>query len=580
MLLVKRPIIHLIFLIIALLLAFYLRVDDVGNWPVRWDEAYSVWTANMDIRVSTERTAGDVHPPFHYWFFYVWVRLAGVTEFAIRVQSVLFSQIAIAIVYSFTLRLSKQKIAASLALLLITLSPFHIEWSQDARMYALVTMFAALALYAYWRDWPRLLIFAGIGVALTHYLGAFVICFIMLHRVIHWRDCIRGRRQFLVAIAVIGAVCLLWFVYAIGLIRQDPGLATFEPSYSYKLMATLFTVNKEVHIGLYYPKVFLNSSLYCLGLFLAWRDDRRATALIVIGCLLPPFVISALALPFFPFHVNFLSSRYFVVFAPFVFAGYGIGLSAILRRRMLKTLGMVVCVGLVFHYADLTSQKRDARYFKDEYRSMMAALAALNASREKVFFISGKPKPIAYYNLDRVGYDVPKDGGGNPLNVTGVPDHSPDVPAMMESVFAGFPRFWLIEIEPYKDYPLNARIDWIDVHYHRVYHIPVGENNGISLYSKDEYEPLPDSSAIIPPVVTEARPGDQVRIGVPAGMRVDLVHSGQTVDTHLADTWMLHQFDIYGYYFNGLYELRVADESFAFTITHSQDFPGFSSENN
>ena len=572
---IKRTVI----LVPVLLLAFYLRVDDVGNWPVRWDEAYSVWSGNMDIRVNTERTAGDVHPPLHYWFFHVWVRLAGITEFAIRVQSVLFSLIAITIVYCLTLRLSKQKLAATLALLLITLSPFHIEWSQDARMYALVTMFAALALYAYWRGWPRLLIIAGIGAALSHYFGAFVICIIVLHRVIHWRESIPGHRQFLLAITVIGAVCLLWIVYAIGQIRQDPGHATFEPFYAYKLMATLFTVNKETHIGQYYPIVLLNTSLYILGLLLGWRDNRRAISLIVIGCLLPPIAISALALPFFPFHVNFLSTRYFIIFAPFVFAGYGIGLSAILRRRMLRIIGIVVCVGLLILYADLTSEKRNARYFKDEYRSMMAAVAALNTSRDKVFFISGGRKPLAYYYLDRVGYDVPKDSGGNPLNVTGVPDRSPDVPAMMEWVFAGFPRFWLIEIEAYKDYPLKARINWIDAHYHRIYHIPIGGSNAISLYSRDEKEPLPDSAAIIPPMVTEARPGDQVRIGVPAGMRVDLVHSGQTVDTRLANTWMLHQFDIYPFYFNGLYELRVADESYAFTITRSQEFPGVASDN-
>ena len=30
-------------IVITLLLAFFLRIDDVGNWTVRWDEAFSVW---------------------------------------------------------------------------------------------------------------------------------------------------------------------------------------------------------------------------------------------------------------------------------------------------------------------------------------------------------------------------------------------------------------------------------------------------------------------------------------------------------------------------------------------------------
>ena len=48
-------------------------------------------------------------------------------------------------------------------------------------MYALVTMFAALALYAYWRNCQRLLIIAGIGTVLTHYFGAIIIVVMILH---------------------------------------------------------------------------------------------------------------------------------------------------------------------------------------------------------------------------------------------------------------------------------------------------------------------------------------------------------------------------------------------------------------
>ena len=65
-----------------------------------------------------------------------------------------------------------------------------------------------------------------------------------------------------------------------------------------------------------------------------------------------------------------------------------------------------------------------------------------------------------------------------------------------------------------------------------------------------------------------------MRIGVPAGFKVDLVHSGQIIDSRIADTWMLHQFDVYAFYFNGDYALHVADERYPFKITHSQDFPG------
>lgn len=249
----RRDFIHKIFIIFIVLLAFYLRLDALGDGELRWDEAYSVWSTNMDLRTITERTAADVHPPLHYWFFYLWVRLTGISGFAIRAQAAFSSLMALAVVYSLTLRLSQCRRAATLALFMMALSPFHIEWSQDARMYAFVTLFAALALYAYWRGWQRLLVFAGIGAALSHYFGAFVIAIIILHRLLHWRTQRQDRRQFLTAIAVIGAACLLWLAFALPLIRRDASHATFQPVFTYKFMATLFAVDRDTYIDEHLP---------------------------------------------------------------------------------------------------------------------------------------------------------------------------------------------------------------------------------------------------------------------------------------------------------------------------------------
>ncbi len=570
---------RLVLLVPVLLLAFYLRVDELGNGTVRWDEAYSVWSANMDFRYSTVRTAADVHPPLHYWFFDFWVFLTGISEFAIRAQAAMCGVLTVAVVYSLTLRLSKCRRAAALAVLFISVSPFHIEWSQDARMYAFVTLFAALSLYAYWRGARALLIVAGIGTALSHYFGAVVIVIIVLHHLTPlklkpWRS-----KPFVIAIAVIAAVCLLWTAFALSSIRRDVSHAEFAPGFTYQLMATLFVVARDVNIDQYLPIVLPTVAVYFFGLLLAWRNNLQSeTTLLVYGCLLPPACIAAVALPFFPIHVNFLSARYFVIFAPFVFAGLGIGLAMIMQRRKLRILGIAICVVLLLLQARLTLERRSNRYLRDDYKSMMKAVAALAQPDERIFFTSGGRKPLVYYYLDRAGYLSDKDPYGNPLTVTGIPDRSGDVPAMMEYVFTGFPRYWLIEIEAHKDSPKGARLDWINAHYHRIFHIPVDGHNGISLYSIDPTDPPPQGSAFIPPVVTEARPGDRVRIGVPAGTRVDLIHSGQVVDSKLADTWMLHEFEIYAYYFNGHYELRAADASYPFVITHSREFPGFAAQ--
>ncbi len=562
---------RLIILTPILLGAFYLRLHDLGNWPVRWDEAFSVWGAQMGLVEGTNFTAGDVHPPLHPWLLHVWVRLAGISEFAIRAMSVFPALITISLVYSLTLRLSRQDLAALFALLLITVSPYHIQWSQDGRMYALATMFASLAIYAYLQSGRNLFAFSAIGAVLSHYFGAIVIGTVVLYDVIVRRE--MRRRQWYIAFAIVVAVCLAWGMFTVGLMRKDPSSASFDPRAAFVIMANVFAVNSTTHAGAYTPHVFLIIAIFFLGVFLTWRDNPVQATFIVFGCVLPPIAISLLGLPFVPVHVNALQERYFSLFAPFAFAGFGIGLASMLKRRWLRAPGAIVCAGLLAFQGSLALERADRRYFKDDYRSMMAAVTALTTSDDIVFFASGGRKPVVYYHLDRAGYDVQKSGRAEPRNVIGIPRTADNVDAMMRQVFAGINRFWLIEIEAHLDEPLNARTNWIDRHYHRIYHIPVAWN-GISLYSKDENDTVAEITAFIPPVVTEARPADQVRIGVPAGTKVDLVHSGQVVDTHVADTWMLHQFDIYAFYFNGVYELRVGDTRYPFLITHSQDYPG------
>ncbi len=560
-------------LVLVLLLAFYLRIDDLGNWPVRWDEAFSVWEAQMGFVEGTDFTARDVHPPLYFWLLHIWVRLTGSSEFAIRMLSVLPSLITILVVYAITLRLSRQRLAALLAMLLITTSPYHIHWSQDARMYALATLFASLTIYAFLRSRTRLFVISGILSVLSHYYGAIVLAVIVLHEAMFGRER-RARRQWYAATAVISAVFMVWGAYTIGLMRKDPSLATFDPQAAFLMMAGVFSVNSSTHLGAYNLHVMIVTTIFFAGLLLNWRIHPHATSLIILGCLLPPTIITLLGLPIVPIHINALQERHVSVFAPFVFSGFGIGLAAMLRRRWLRPAAVVIILGLLALNATLLHKRADNRYFKDDYRSMMMAISALTSADDRVYFISGGRRPLVYYHLDQAGYDVPKNVYAEPVNVTGIPRSSEsDVADMMNWIFAGIDRFWLIEIEAHLDQPLDAPLDWIKDNYHRIYHIPVAWN-GISFFSNDEYDTIPEIDAIIPPVITEARPGDLVRIGVPAGATVELFHSGQTIDSHVAETWMLHQFDIYPFYFNGNYELRVADQRYPFVITHSQDFPG------
>src|SRR5258707_9256887 len=159
---------------LILLLAYVLRVYTLGDKAVWWDEAWSVVTAQQSFAQTTEITADDVHPPLYQWALHVWVRLVGISEFAVRYLSLLWGFLTVAAVYPLTLRLGGKR-AALLAMFFIALSAFHIHWSQETRMYAMCACASALACYDYlrvdkhWATWWALLILVGVGAAMTHY---------------------------------------------------------------------------------------------------------------------------------------------------------------------------------------------------------------------------------------------------------------------------------------------------------------------------------------------------------------------------------------------------------------------------
>src|SRR5450432_3925929 len=171
---------------LILLLAFTLRVLRLGDKTVWWDEAWSVWTAQQSFAQTTEITARDVHPPLYQWLLNGWVRVTGISEFAVRYLSLLWGLLTVAALYALVRRLANLR-AALLAALFLTISTFAIHWSQETRMYSMSACAVTLAVYAYlrigtkWSRWWLLLIAASTTAALTHYLGALVLVVLNLH---------------------------------------------------------------------------------------------------------------------------------------------------------------------------------------------------------------------------------------------------------------------------------------------------------------------------------------------------------------------------------------------------------------
>ena len=131
----------------ALLLAaaFFLRVLRLDFQPLWWDEGYSVWFATNSLGEMLADTARDIHPPLYYALLHGWITFVGAQPEALRLFSVMVGTLTVALMYAVGRRLAGER-AGLIAAFLLAISPFHIYYSQEVRMYGLVTFFGLASL--------------------------------------------------------------------------------------------------------------------------------------------------------------------------------------------------------------------------------------------------------------------------------------------------------------------------------------------------------------------------------------------------------------------------------------------------
>ena len=136
--------------IAALLLALGLRLYRIDAQSLWNDEGTSVAVASRDLATITRDAAGDIHPPLYYWLLAGWQRLAGTSELAVRSLSALLGVALVALIFSLGRLLGPPGASwtAPAAAALAAINPFLVVYAQEARMYTLLALWAALAFYA------------------------------------------------------------------------------------------------------------------------------------------------------------------------------------------------------------------------------------------------------------------------------------------------------------------------------------------------------------------------------------------------------------------------------------------------
>jgi mannosyltransferase len=456
---------HLALLVSLVFLAFALytfRLDYQSLW---YDEGFSVYLARMGLGEITSRTAHDIHPPFYYYLLHFWVLAFGSTEFSLRFLSAIFGVLTVPLMWAVGKRLLGEN-GGLLAAALVTVSPLFLWYSQEARMYTLVTFLCLLSTYLLLRivggSAGRVLLWAvyvvtSVVAVYTHFYAFFVLGFQFLFFLCWWVSWSRGWVQqrwptmvsLLVAQAAVVGAYLPWSGFVLQRYGADVSywqgtlrvgevlrktLITFSTGHS-----VLEVLGQPIAVGYL---LILVLALVMLTVKAARRRglvEDADTALMpmiesrpwltVLGLLLylglPCLLLVLISYQRAKFH-----PRYLMLSAPAFFLLIAGGLATLLdlgrsragwgRRSALVVGCLCLCyLGVTSGYA-VYNAYFDIDFLKDDFRSAARFIEEHKGQNEVVILSSGHFFPVfSYYYEGDDWYPIPDEPTLSAENVLG-----------------------------------------------------------------------------------------------------------------------------------------------------------------
>jgi uncharacterized membrane protein len=339
-----------------LLLAAWLRLHDLTAQSLWWDEVMSLRQARLGLADLLAATAEDNYPPLHNLILHAVMQIMGPTELAVRLPSALLGIATVGLVY-WVGTMSGGRRAGLIAAALLAVSGFHVWYSHEGRMYALLAFAATLFAGALLRwietrriAWAVASILAATALLYSHVYGAFTWAAIGLGAMIilpPWRW---------PGLVLQQAVALLFFVPWMAVLagRADEiGASGFwiPPLTPWTLVQMLVQLSSGP---------FMLAAL-AVGIRLACRPPRTTALRLLLAWAAVPLVLGiAISLAITPM----LLSRYLIGSLPALAVLAGIGLARA-QPLTLAAAGVAALTGL-FAYAPPV---------RDDFRGVAAALA-------------------------------------------------------------------------------------------------------------------------------------------------------------------------------------------------------------
>jgi mannosyltransferase len=464
--------------ILILLLATGLRFHQLDAQSFWNDEGNSARLSERSLDLIIEGTASDIHPPLYYLLLRGWRELVGESEFGLRSLSVFAGVLTVAGVMGLgavigkRLTVNGKRLTVGVAGLVTAVSPPLIYYSQEARMYSLLALWAVLSTLVLLKFLEKirrrdaetqreknyslrlrasaliLLITAGLY---TQYFFIPVLVFLNL-MVLFWvarrpdRFAKPVRSGVVQWLGIMTAVFLLYLPWLPTFIRHGgrSGAGVGEPVGFFQDVLLWLPFGETIEATAVPWPLLAVWIMAGLGLIGFWRWGSRAW----LGLLLPPLFMWAASATQSEFH------KFMVVSVPFL--ALLVGFSFHWWPRLKPLPALMLLIALFGMGQSLLNLYNDPAYARADYRGIVAQIASENHPNAAIILNAPNQWEVFTYYHDEADapvYPLPR----------GFPDPAQLEPEL-EQIVSRYDRLYVLFWGDAQQDPERLVERWLDRH--------------------------------------------------------------------------------------------------------------------
>ncbi len=447
-----------------LFLGLVLRLINL-NQSFWLDEAAQALESQNSVSWLWQWMTADFHPPLYHFLIHFWIKL-GQADWFLKLPSVFFGVLTIYFLYLLGKKLVSEKFGL-LAAFLLAVSPFHIYFSQELRMYSLSALLTTVSMYFFLeairedklKSWVIFILVSILNIY-TLYFGFFVLA-AQLGYLLYERALLRRVwKKFILSSAIVAASFIFWLPQFLIQLQGGTWLVQALPGWQEAVSSPVTKAPLLVLIKFFLGQISLaNIWLYGLVtlsltlllavlLFKGFRSQNKKEFLFFFVWFTVPLVLATVI----SFWVPVISPKRLLLTTP-AFAGLlALGIISFVNKKKIFLIGVMTLISLV----SLSVYYLNPKFQRENWKEAVTYVE--NNGDEKSLSLFEFSDPFAPYLWYRTGKI--KDSRA----FDGVSASSGLVGAKMPSVTAGADKIFLFQYLSALTDPQQLVTQWLVNH--------------------------------------------------------------------------------------------------------------------